>query len=661
MATSSDSSGALTPIERVLVEHVERGKLLDLAGEQPVDEVAMRGWDTSRTIRAWVLRDIVRGQLAAAPDPHGLRLRGARVDGRVDLENVTSTVSVELSSCLLDYGINAQNAQLAGLSLLSCLIRHPSEPALDASRITIRTLNSTRTQFIAHTADGALCLSGAQVGELNCTGARLRNDSGPALNADNLQVDRSVLLDAGFEATGTGERGAICLGDAHIGGRLYCRSAKLRNDTGSALWANNIQVDRSVFLDAGFEATGTGERGAVCLHGARIGGRLGCSDAKLHNDSGPALNAEQLRIDEGVFLRQRFEAAGAGNIGAVRLLGAHIGGQLDCSNAKLRNNSGPAFAADSLRVGHSVFLRNGFEATGDGDIGTIRLVAAHIGHLHCGDGKLHNDSGPALRAEGARIDQDLIWEEGFKAIGDGKDVALDLADAQVGSLLHLDPSGITHSTDRKRRLRVAGLTYSGLPLGFDLAAWPRLLREGTPDYAAQPYQQLAAAHRAAGHEQEARRVLIEQRSAQLDRDSTIGRGERIWARITWLTLGHGYQPWRSLVGLIGVIAIAAVLAGVFGSGDGLAEVQKQPTPTPTTTQGQKESTPTPTRCTLVERIGVGLDLGSPLISPGGRTHCDYTTTTMGEFLTISGWVLRLIAWAFATLFIAGFTGAVRKT
>jgi hypothetical protein len=28
---------------------------------------------------------------------------------------------------------------------------------------------------------------------------------------------------------------------------------------------------------------------------------------------------------------------------------------------------------------------------------------------------------------------------------------------------------------------------------------------------------------------------------------------------------------------------------------------------------------------------------------------------------VSGWALQLLAWAFATLFIAGFTGAVRKT
>jgi hypothetical protein len=31
------------------------------------------------------------------------------------------------------------------------------------------------------------------------------------------------------------------------------------------------------------------------------------------------------------------------------------------------------------------------------------------------------------------------------------------------------------------------------------------------------------------------------------------------------------------------------------------------------------------------------------------------------WLTVASWVLRILAWVFAALFIAGFTSAVRKT
>ena len=64
---------------------------------------------------------------------------------------------------------------------------------------------------------------------------------------------------------------------------------------------------------------------------------------------------------------QGFTATGAGENGAVRLTGAHIGGHLDCTGADLRNDSGPALIADGLQVGQDMYLTGGFTATGGGD------------------------------------------------------------------------------------------------------------------------------------------------------------------------------------------------------------------------------------------------------------------------------------------------------
>jgi hypothetical protein len=49
-----------------------------------------------------------------------------------------------------------------------------------------------------------------------------------------------------------------------------------------------------------------------------------------------------------------------------------------------------------------------------------------------------------------------------------------------------------------------------------------------------------------------------------------------------------------------------------------------------------------------------------LIKTGARERCPATTTPVGQTLTVIGWILQLLAWTFATLFIAGFTSAVRK-
>src|SRR5690348_16618056 len=78
----SGARGGLIAVEQSLVENVGCGEWLDLAG----DESAMKSWGDSRTCRASVIRDILRGRLAPDPDPHGLRLRGARISGRLDLE-----------------------------------------------------------------------------------------------------------------------------------------------------------------------------------------------------------------------------------------------------------------------------------------------------------------------------------------------------------------------------------------------------------------------------------------------------------------------------------------------------------------------------------------------------------------------------------------------
>ena len=51
----------------------------------------------------------------------------------------------------------------------------------------------------------------------------------------------------------------------------------------------------------------------------------------MGNDSGPALSADGLQVGQDMFLRGGFTATGSGEDGAVRLNGAHIGGQLDCT------------------------------------------------------------------------------------------------------------------------------------------------------------------------------------------------------------------------------------------------------------------------------------------------------------------------------------------
>jgi hypothetical protein len=96
--------------------------------------------------------------------------------------------------------------------------------------------------------------------------------------------------------------------------------------------------------------------------------------------------------------------------------------------------------------------------------------------------------------------------------------------------------------------------------------------------------------------------------------------------------------------------MACVLAVVLGAHGALAQTDK------TATKGQP--------CTVVQQLSVGLDLNLPVGTSLARTKCDLTmdsASVTAAWLTAVGWLLRLLAWVFAALFIAGFTSAVRKT
>jgi hypothetical protein len=103
-----------------------------------------------------------------------------------------------------------------------------------------------------------------------------------------------------------------------------------------------------------------------------------------------------------------------------------------------------------------------------------------------------------------------------------------------------------------------------MPEGSSVKAWTEELRNETRAYAAQPYQQLAAACRAAGQDRQAREVLIAQRKHETKRGG-LGPVVKAWAHITDWTIGYGWKPWKALIGLTIVVVVAVVIA-ILGRG-----------------------------------------------------------------------------------------------
>lgn len=547
-------------------------------------------------------------------------------------------------------------------------------------------------------------LTDAHIGsELICRGTRLINESGPALVADGSRIGRVRLTD-GFRAYGAGRSGAVSMIATTITGDLYSTDAALTNNSGPALFADRCDIGGDFVLATGFRASGAGQAGTVRLNAARISGEFYGGDAELVNESGPALVANRCEVGSFI-LTVGFCAEASGRTGAVSLDGARINGRLNARGPKLLNKAGPAFSADGCEIGSDLIFTEGLNARGTGELGAVRLLGARIaGDIIFADATIVNDSGSAMSADRCQVGGDAIFSTGFQAHGSGRsaalcllgaritgqlsgrggayltsstNTALSLEQVQVGGPVFLDgdfiASGggrssainllgarlrelrvndrVRHSENSQDRWNIDGCTYIGLPGPNDRDWWLRLLREATPAYAAQPYQQLAAVHRAAGHDRDVRAILIAQRRDQIKRGHLTGR-DRMWAKFTGLVLGFGWEPWRALYGLAGVFALSIVLAVVLGGHGALIH-----TPRPGIAAEP---------CTFVEQVGVGLDLGTPLFGSAARSRdlCQLNTDrapAATTALVVSTWALQFCAWGLAVLFIAGFTGAVRKT
>jgi hypothetical protein len=211
----------------------------------------------------------------------------------------------------------------------------------------------------------------------------------------------------------------------------------------NALNAEGAEIDGSLFLRNDFKADGD-----VNLLGAKIGGSLECDGAQLSNPKGKALNADRINVAGYVFLRHGFKAEGE-----VNFLGATIGANLECDGAQLSNPTGKALNADRVNVTGYVFLRGGFKAEGE-----VNLLSATIGaNLECDGAQLSNPTGKALYADGAKINGGLYLRKGFKAIGEVSLLSATIGGSLVCTGAQLsNPKGKALNADK---VKVAGSVF----------------------------------------------------------------------------------------------------------------------------------------------------------------------------------------------------------
>ncbi len=678
------------------------GELLD-RGAGPFDLAAMRLWGEERAVSAAALRDL----LAEGHWPvhaKGVRLRGVKISGLLDLDGATLRCPLSLDSCYLDADDPAclDHATASRVALTGCQLA-----GLTANMLTARQIDLSRSTL----RTGPLSLMCANItDDLICSGAQLNGTDGDlnALVAGGMKVGASVYLDQYLDDRFTAA-GAIWLARAEIGGDLACNGAQLgSNRDGIGLLAEGVKVGGQVFLREGF-ATG----GAVRLLGADITGDLSCRGARLGSDhDGNALVADRMRVGGEVHLYRGFTAGGA-----VVLNGADITGDLSFGGAQLTgtDRDGNALVLDRMKAHHDVLLDR--QPGGDGEIGqpftaggAVRLARADItGQLRCSGARLTGTDrdGNALVADGMKVGAAVLLNEGFTSAGtvslssaradqlvlrpakvaganeitfdftateaqiagelrwapDGQfSGKVNLEDAHVGELEDdwTSPGKQAHGAwPRDGRLRLNGLTYGGLGDASvrQRLQWIRSQYEGDKPtaFAAQPYEQLADMYRQAGQDTEAREVAIARR-----------RDLRKYGNLTWYrelgnwfldkTIRYGYQTWRAAAGLAAVF-VAFLVLSIIG--------QHQHVIVPLGDVKGLNPVPTATQCTsdypCFYPFGYTVDTVIPIINVHQADHWGPDAHAPAGWLWVFGaWGATAAGWALATLLIAGYTGLVRQ-
>ncbi|UNZ20985.1 oxidoreductase [Streptomyces sp. 891-h] len=451
-------------------------------------------------------------------------------------------------------------------------------------------------------AVACLRLAGARIsGCLNLAGAHIAH----ALRLEDCWFDEGVdLSEASTKSIAiTGSRlPGLEAGLSRIEGRLVLRRSRVASGAVSSL---HRRVTALSLINAHVS-------GAVILNGAEI--------------TAPeewAVSAGGLVAEGGVYCKDGFVAHGE-----VRLMGAQLPGGLHMQGARLERpgGSGVALRVDNAAAS-TVDLSGGFSASG-----TVRLRGARITDSLTLAGAVLNGPpdghGPVLEAALMQVvDFDLTLARPPSGI-------VDLRGAQVSYLHDNDHSwpavveldGFVYGSIKEDE---AGERREAVGRRDSVARRVAWIRR-SPGYSPQPYEQLAVWYRRAGHDDDARRVLL---AKQRHRRRALPPAARAWGHLLDVTVGYGYRPW-----LAGVWLLALILVGTLSFSTASPHPVKQ-----------GEGAP-------FQPLVYTLDLLIPIGGLGQRTAWYWSN----DSLQLLSYLLIAFGWVLTTAVIAGVTRTLQK-
>ncbi|MBO2445690.1 hypothetical protein J4573_01165 [Actinomadura barringtoniae] len=545
----------LNEAEQAVWQAYPCGDLVDLSMEQ------------DQTIRATVLAALLLGAVPPQPGHSpGIRLRGARITGRLDLGGATLGTGLDCGDCEFEEDIDLADATLRTLRIEQCTV-----PVLRAARMRVDgllSLDGTRAHEIR--------LEGAQVsGPLNMIGTR----AGP-IQADNLSVGGRL------SAERLTVDGTFSLHNASFGSSLDLRSARLRVPDGIALSGGGLTVRGGVFC---WDMTCEGE---LRLVGARLGANLTMDRAWLTNPGGTVLDldgaaaghirARDMVVEAGRISMRGTQVAGSINLarstlpagpqlpdgpaaeavlaidnatmahlalrnvrarGEIMVRSCRVTNRIVLSGAQVHNPGGTAVRLSRTEVGADLHC-DGLNATG-----TVKLNRTRVGgHVELVDVRLKAPGRYAIEAHGLQAGEvSLLPAELVQG-------TVLLSHAQIGVLRDLPERWPT-------QLVLSGTRYEALEPRLPASARLRWLTRSPEGYESQPYEQLAQHYTETGQDADARKVLY---AKERHRQAAETRFIRVWSRrLQDITTGYGYRPWRAVLWLAVLLAVGGAVFGIW--------------------------------------------------------------------------------------------------
>jgi uncharacterized protein YjbI with pentapeptide repeats len=509
----------------------------------------------------------------------GVRIKGARIVGDVDLANAKLPRPIWIDSSRIEGAINLLNARTDSVILLA--------DSLMVGDFAAASLHLESDLHLFDTAfKSAVNLNRAKIdGDVHIIGSSFQG----ALSADSLQVGGSLLMrsDAQNKASfkdvvlvGAKIAGTIAMigasfdgmlnADAlQVGGSLFMRSedqnktsfkdvilrgAKITGQidmTGASfdgtLNAGSLQVGEILLMQSDGQNKASFKN--VNLVGAKITGQISMVGASF----GGTLNANSLQAGD---LLMRSDGQNKASFKGVNLNSAKITGQIDMTGASFDGK----LNAQVLQVGGSLLMRS--DAKNKASFKDVDLRGAKITGLVVMTGAtLH---GLDLSDASIAADLELAWP-GKPAVWKGnirKPSALTLRNTHIGNLmdakdawpaqghLHLDGFSFNHlggfGGETGPEMRARGMEW-----------WDNWARRD-PGYSPAPYAQLAAALTSAGDRDAADEIRYLGHVRERETETGLAY---IWSGAVQYVAGFGIggYTFRVLYWVIGISLAGAAL------------------------------------------------------------------------------------------------------